>query len=184
MNKILFLDIDNTLLIPDNIYIYLKGYKKIRYTPQQYNKLDLTNDQKKHYDFCDFRDENIVRRSLLTSRIIQHTFTIIHSYLDKGYELGILTARGNEKLIKAVMPIWLSKNLKRCFTLRKSNIHAINDEYKVYKGNTDAERKYNVLEKSLKRYQTAILIDDNKTIIDTIEMKNNPGINSIFVDWC
>lgn len=184
LRKILFLDIDNTLLIPDNVYIYLKGYRKIRYTPQQYNNLNLTTDQKIHYDFCDFRDEDIVKRSLLTSRVIKRTLSVIHSHLDSGYELGILTARGNESLIKRVMPIWLSKNLNRKFTMRQRNIHAVNDESVSYIGYTDSEKKYNVLSKALPNYKEVILIDDNVSIMNKIDKENNPQINGIYVDWC
>ena len=183
MRRILFLDIDNTLLIPDNIYIYLKGYKKIKYTPHQYNKLNLKNEEKIHYDFCDFRDAKVVKRSLLTSRVIHETLMVIHKHLDSGYELGILTARGNEKLIKDVMPLWLCKNLNRSFTLRKSNIHAINDENKIYRGNTDAERKYNVLEDALDNYDKSVLIDDNAKIMEVIHEKKHPQISGIFCDW-
>ena len=52
---ILFLDIDNTLLHPRNIYIYFNdGVNKAMYTPEEYNEINPTREQKKNFDFSDF----------------------------------------------------------------------------------------------------------------------------------
>ena len=66
--NILFLDIDDTLLKAQNIFIYSnKDGLNQTYTPEEYALLNVKQEEKFHYDYSDFRDPEIIRNSILTS---------------------------------------------------------------------------------------------------------------------
>jgi hypothetical protein len=189
--NILFLDIDNTLLTPNNIYIYYNdGKTKIAYTPDEYNKINPNINEKHFFDFSDFRDPHVVKNSIITADPIYRTLNIVDMFTEYNFDIGILTARGAEQIIKNVMPMWLKKNLKNPFKIRKRNIYAINDEYKKYNGYTDSNRKLNVLKRYIKNnnYDNIVFIDDNKNTIDLIndynkKNKKKKQIHLIHVTW-
>jgi len=191
-NNIIFLDIDNTLLEPQNIYIYYErnGINQT-FTPEEYAKLDVRVEDKKYYDYSDFRNPKIVKKSIKTARPIRKTLSVVNRFVNSNFQLGILTARGQENLIAKILPKWLNQNLKTKFKrIKRENIHAINDLGKKYKGTTDPERKLNVLKEHIKsgKYDNIFFIDDNKYTIDLINKYNkrtrkNKRIHTILVDW-
>lgn len=182
MNNILFLDIDDTLLIPQNIYIYYqKDDKNIKYTPHEYSLINVSKEDKKYYNYVDFRDHYKIKKSIETSIPIEKTLEIVNFFVSKDYELGILTARGQEDLIGEIIPIWLKKYLNYDFILKRENIYAVNDKNIKYEGITDSQKKLNVLNK-YKKYDNIYYIDDNIHTINLIK-KNNKKVETIFVDW-
>lgn len=192
-NNIIFLDIDNTLLEPQNIYIYYKRNDiNQTFTPEEYAKLDVKIEDKKYYDYSDFRNPKIIKKSIETSRPIRKTLSVVDRFVNWNFELGILTARGQEKVIAKILPKWLRKHLKNKFKrIKRENIHAISDNIiKKYKGNTDPEKKLNVLKEHIKsnKYDNIFFIDDNKYTIDLINKYNkrtrkHKRIHTILVDW-
>ena len=58
---LLLLDIDETLLVPDNIYIYRKlptDKREVSLTPAEYAKETVTPETKKYYDYREFKNPN------------------------------------------------------------------------------------------------------------------------------
>lgn len=186
MKNILFLDIDNTLLHPQNIFIYKrdkKGNICIKYTPQEYTKLNINLEDKKYYDYSDFRDKEIIKNSILSSKPIIKTIEIINYFIKNDFELGIITARGQEEVVAYSINIWLKLYLDYDFILRRENIYAINDSIKNYKGGNDSIKKLNVLKKNIKKFNNIFFMDDNKKTIDIINKKKIKNISTIHVDW-
>ena len=171
-NNIIFLDIDNTLLIPQNIFIYSNN---ISYTPEEYAKLNIKQEDKINYDYSDFRDHDIIKNSILTSIPLEDNLKDIDNFVAEGFELGILTARGQENLIARIIPKWLKRKVKNKFPrIKRDNIHGISDQYIKYEGKTDGEKKLNVLIKHVEsgKYDNVFLIDDNIYTIETIRKYN------------
>ena len=175
-NNIFLLDIDNTLLIPQNIYIYYeKDDIKIKYNPEEYAKLNVTTENKKYYDYCDFRDVNAIRNSIQTSLPLKHNLEIVDEFIKNGWNLGLLTARGQERLISRITPRWLKQYLKNKHPeIKRENVHAVNDEYKIYDGYTDPEKKLLVLKSYVEsgKYGRVAFIDDNLYTINLIKKYN------------
>jgi len=175
-NNIFFLDIDNTLLIPQNIYIYYeKDDIRIKYNPEEYAKLNVTKENKKYYDYSDFRDVDAIRNSIKTSFSLKHNLEIIDEFIKYGWNLGILTARGQERLISRIIPRWLKQNLKNKHSeIKRENVHAVNDVYQMYDGYTDPKKKLLVLKSYVEsgEYGRVAFIDDNLYTINLIKDYN------------
>jgi hypothetical protein len=173
MSKILYLDIDNTLLQPNNIFIYYRnGDIELKYTPDEYAKIDVSIDEKQYYDYGDFNNPDKIMNSIYSSIPLYHNLRIIEKYVSEGWELGILTARGVENVINDIIPLWLKQHLKIGFILKRENIFAVNDKTLNYEGYTDSLKKVNVLKKiyKSKKYKKIGLFDDNE---HTLELLRN-----------
>lgn len=172
--RIFFLDIDDTLLSANNIFIYFKENLSdnnfIKLTPHEYKKLAMRYP-KYHFDFCDFDNPIIISESIIESTPILHNLEIVKEHIKNGWDLGILTARGEEDTIRKIIPLWLKKQLKIDFNLKEENIHAVGDRIKIYSGKNDSDKKLNVLIKYWKtsQYQRIKLIDDNESTINLIK---------------
>ena len=175
-NNLLFLDIDNTLLVPQNIFIYYeKDGIKERLTPEEYAVRNITKENKKYYDYKDFNDKESIRKSIETSIPLYDNLEIIDEFVKYDWELGILTARGQERLIARVTPKWIDGKLKNKYPeIKRDNIYAINDKCKKYEGVTDPEKKLLVLKKYVESndYDRIAFIDDNSFTIDLIKKYN------------
>ena len=110
IHKIFFLDIDDTLLTANNIFIYFKKNlsknKILKLTPNEYKKYALKYP-KEHFNFSDFDNPNIINDSILKAKPLLHNLKIVKRHIKDGWDLGILTARGEEETIKRIIPIWL-----------------------------------------------------------------------------
>lgn len=184
-DKILFLDIDDTLLISDNIYIYVEtnGVRK-KITTHEYSNLTLTNLNAK-VDYSEFDDPYKIKNSIINGKPIYKNLKIIDKYIENGWELGILTARGEEKTIKEIIGNWLSKHLTNEFKLNLENIYAVGDRIIKYDGKNSSERKINILRTYTTIYGRVCLIDDSqKTIeyIKNVNKKENLNIEYILVE--
>jgi len=176
-NSLLLLDIDDTLLKPQNIYIYRKlptDKTEVKLTPEQYAKEKVTPETKKYYDYRDFRDPNRVYNSIKTGLPIIPNLNTMDNYIKNGWKIGILTARGLEDVVgKGIKDFLKYKdkkgNLKNIGNkLARKLIFAVNDERKNYKGNVDFEKKSNVMLDLLKNYDRVWLLDDDDKNINAI----------------
>jgi len=183
MNKIILLDIDNTLLIPQNIFIYYSkdGVEK-KLTPEDYADIIVTMDDKKYYDYVEFRDNTIIRKSIETAKPLWENINIAKKYIDAGYQVGFLTARGQEPLIKDIMPKWLMEKTDRHIKINTSYTHAVNDLDKKYIGYNDSTKKLEVIKSYSKMgtFDEIIFMDDNAHTMGIINdwVKEN-GIKNI-----
>lgn len=172
MKKILFLDIDDTLLIGDNIYIYIEknGIKK-KITTHEFSNLTLTN-LKGTLDYSEFDNPEKIKNSIINGKPLYKNLKIIDEYTKNGWELGILTARGAQDSIRQVIKKWLNKHLKNEFELKEKNIYAVGDRIINYPGKNSSIRKVNVLKKYTKKYDRVCLIDDSDKTIEFIKETN------------
>ena len=174
--NIFLLDIDNTLLIPQNIYIYYqKDDISYKYNPEEYAFLNVTKENKKYYDYSDFQNPVLIRKSIETSIPLFNNLKVIDEFVINNWELGILTARGQENLIARITPNWIKKHLNNRFPrIKRDNIFAVNDKYKKYEGCTDPDKKLEVLKKYVEsdKYENIAFIDDNLFTINLIKKYN------------
>jgi len=174
IHKIFFLDIDDTLLTANNIFIYFKKNlsknKILKLTPNEYKKYALKYP-KEHFNFSDFDNPNIINDSIMKAEPLLHNLEIVKEHIRDGWDLGILTARGEEETIKKILPIWLRNQLQMNFNLEQENIYAVGDRIIKYPGENDSDRKLKVLIEYWKvsKYNKIKLIDDNKNTIDLIK---------------
>jgi hypothetical protein len=172
--KICYLDIDDTLL-KSQIYTYINiNGKIIKLTPEEYKKYE-NKYPIEMFDFSEFDDPEIIKKSIINSTPIYENLRIVNNHINDKWELGILTARGEEEMISQIIEDWLKKNLKReDFKIKRDNIYAVGDKILKYKGITNQEKKLNILKKELKEYTKVKLIDDNKqTIMSIIKYNKN-----------
>lgn len=188
--NLILLDIDDTLLTANNIYIYRKlptDKKEVKLTPDQYAKEKVTDETKKYYDYREFRDPKTVEKSITSGTPILPNLKLMDNYINKGWEVGILTARGMEEVIYRALNKWLmfkkdNKLIPIEKILARNLVHAINDRSKMYKGLTDFEKKANVIKKLSKRYKKIIFIDDDDKNLNAIKaMIKNEKIKNVEV---
>jgi hypothetical protein len=142
----------------------------------------VTPETKQYYDYREFRNAEKVGKSITTGIPIVGNLQMMDSYIKNGWDIGILTARGMEKVIfksiKAFLKFKAGKDLKPIGDkLVKELVFAVNDDNKKYKGGTDFAKKTIVMKELLKKYDRVWLIDDDKKNIDAIndlktELKN------------
>jgi len=185
-NSLLLLDIDDTLVKAQgiNIYkIYPDGKEEVL-TPQEFAEENVPEEEKKgiKYSYRDFRDPDKVARSIKTGLPIVSNLKTMDNYIQNGWKIGILTARGLEDVMGDVMKEWLKfKNEKGELEkvgpkLIKDLVFAINDDTKHYPGEGAFEKKANIIKKLAKQYDRIVFIDDDKKNINTVKdmlQKNN-----------
>lgn len=183
-NSLLLLDIDKTLVEPRNIFIYRNhpsDEKEVALTPQEFAKDSLAHEaeNKKYYDFREFRDPYKVAESIKTGIPLIENLKIMDSYIKNGWEIGILTARGLENVVSNTMREWLKfrdlsgsgKLRSAAAKLSRNLIFAINDDSKSYQGFSDFDRKANVIKDLAEKYDRVFFLDD--------DLKNVEAVNSM-----
>ena len=172
MKKILFLDIDDTLLITNylNLFITINGVKK-KISTHEYSNLTLT-DLKGSINYEDFDNSEKIKNSFDNCTPLYKNLKIIDDYVKNGWELGVLTARGEENTIRLIMKNWLKKYLKNDFKLEIKNIYAVGDKNIKYNGKNSSMKKINILKKYLIYYNRVCLIDDSDKTINSIKKTN------------
>jgi hypothetical protein len=188
---ILFLDIDDTLLTAQNIYIYRKlptDKKEVALTPEEYAHETVTNDTKQYYDYRDFRNPEKVAGSIVTGLPIVPNLKMMDIHVKNGWKIGILTARGMEDVIfKSISAFLKFKDPKGELQsigdkLVRNLVHAMNDDNKKYQGSTDFEKKANVLRNYAKQgYKIKFLDDDDKNIQAVRKMAKEENLDIIAV---
>lgn len=184
---VIVLDIDDTLLTAQNIFIHklLPDGKVVKLTPEEYAKdpdAKKKNDPSSNikYSYEEFRDPEKVKNSIITGIPIINNLRIMDSYIRAGYQIAVLTARGLEDIIYKSLNRFLMfrdadgelKTVKDI--LARNMVNAINDETKVYKGTTDFEKKANVIKELSEKYDyVKFLDDDEKNLIAVKGLKLN-----------
>jgi phosphoglycolate phosphatase-like HAD superfamily hydrolase len=183
-NSILLLDIDDTLLKAQNIYIYRKlptDKKEVALTPEEYAKEQVPLDKRQYYDYRDFSNPEKTARSIKTGWPIIPNLKIMDDYINKGWKIGILTARRVEDVVFKSIRDWLmyrdKGELKQIGDkLVRDLDHAINDEKKKYPGETDFARKANVIKNLAKKYDRVIFIDDDLKNVKAVKALKIPNV--------
>lgn len=181
-NSLLLIDIDDTLLKAKGIFIRRKlpsDSKVVKLTPEQYAKDPNTKkpENRQYYDYSDFRDKSLVQKSIEQGKPLLGNLRLIDKYIANGWDIGILTARGMEDAIyesikKFLMyrsPPETGELIAIGDKLKRNRVFAVNDEKKKYKGNTDAEKKANVMLELLNKYNRVYLIDDDAKNLKNVE---------------
>lgn len=186
---IVVFDIDNTLLIAKDIFIWLtKDGKDVKkFSPEQYDaftkqqKDELTKDGSK-FDFREFRDDKKIYDSIVNGKGHLNMLRLLDSNVKAGYDVGILTARGCEESVRKAINDWLrTKNSEGKFVeinpnvLKKENIQAINDDDKNKAGVYSGFSKAPYLKAYLtdKGYDIVKFVDDSHThLADARKLQN------------
>ena len=169
---IVVFDIDDTLLRcdPDSIHVYKKDPftgEETALTTAEFALDPDAHDHKDWFDYREFNDEEKVYQSILKGTPILKNLKLMDAYIKAGYKFCFLTARGCEDTIKSALREFLrykddNGNLRELENIFKDKYsHAINDKYKEYPGDTDAEKKANVLRDLCKKFDKVIFVDDN-----------------------
>ena len=196
VNKLILLDLDDTLVEAAEIFIYkqLPSGEEIALSPSEYadeevediDNLDIT------YDYRDFENPRKVKRSIKKGQPIVANLEIMDELLKKGYDIGILTARGMEDIIFNTLHEWLmikdnnGELIPIGDRLKRENVIAVNDsKYTELEKYTDYQKKSIMINKLLDQYDEIIFIDDdNKNIKEMHKLKqalNNAKANKLFI---
>lgn len=188
---LIIFDIDDTLVKADSsimkIYKNEPGKPEIALTTDEYAKDPDAGDSSKKswFDYRDFNDPLKVYDSIVKGTPLIKNLKIMDSYIKKGYDFCFLTARGCEDVVKSALDSFLEfrdkdgvlKKLGNVF--KKSLSHAINDEMKNYSGNSDPEKKAQVLKNLCDKYDKVIFVDDDKKNVDAARKLNIKNLTVI-----
>ena len=165
---IILLDVDDTLLQARDIYIWRKrpeDKSEVRLTPQEYADEKVAPGEKKYYSYREFRDAEKVKNSIIKGLPYINNLKIMDEFINGGYVIGILTARGMEDVVYQALSEFLKYrgpdgNL-RPVKLNRKLVFAVNDDFKVYIGRTDYEKKKNVIRKIKDHFDYVYFLDDD-----------------------
>jgi len=175
-NKLLLLDIDDTIVKAKNIYIYKKiSGQEIKLTPDQFSQEKITPETEHMYDFRDFRDAEKISSSIQTGEPIIKVLRYMDNMISKGYRIGILTARGMEEVIKSTIASWLMYKKRgelKSIESKLKEVFAVGDDIKKYKGATSFERKANVIKTLSSQYDKIVFVDDDSKNVEAVRNLN------------
>jgi len=171
-NRLILLDVDDTLLKPTGVYIYRNlpsDPQEVALTPYEYGLESVTPETKKYYDYRDFIDPRKTQMSIEKAEPIVANLSVMDDYLKMGHQIGILTARANEDIVYNGLKNFLTyRDSKGNLVpigdrLSRENVYAINDtnRAKTLESETDYGKKAEVVEKLLNRYDEIVFIDDD-----------------------
>lgn len=185
---ILLLDIDDTLLKSDasimRIYRKLPSDKEeVALTTSEYANEHITPAVKKYYDYRDFIDPNKVFKSIIKGMPLINNLKVVDDFVKGGYDIGVLTARGCEptvaKAINAFLKVRDKDGKLVPYKINASRIHAVNDDDAAYEGETDHQKKQNVLRKYADDYDYVYFMDDDAKNINALKaLKKDPLIGA------
>lgn len=175
-NKLLLLDIDDTIVKAKNIYIYknING-QEIKLTPEQFSHEKVTLETERMYDFRDFRNAEKIASSISTGEPIIKVLKYMDNMISKGYKVGILTARGMEDVIKSTIASWLMYKKRgelKSIGSKLKEVFAVGDDIKKYKGATSFERKANVIKSLSANYDKITFVDDDSKNVQAVRNLN------------
>lgn len=189
-NSLLLLDIDDTLVTAQNIYIYkvAPNGKEKALTPQEFAEENTREEKEKgfSYDFREFRDADKVAQSIKTGLPVVSNLSKMDNYIKNGWTIGVLTARGMEEVIANTMRAWLkfkdasSGKLKSASAkLARELVFAVSDDTKQYEGEDSFEKKANVIKRLAQQYDRVFLLDDDRSNIEAVnKMAEKEGISN------
>jgi hypothetical protein len=180
-NRLIVLDVDDTLLKPSGVYIYRKlptDPQEIALTPYEYGLEQVTPETKGFYDYRDFIDPVKTQKSIEQAEPIVTNLSVMDDYLKLGHQIAILTARSNEQIVFDGLKKWLMyKDRKGNLIpigdrLTRENVFAVNDTNRMetLESETDYEKKAEIMEKLLNGYDEIVFIDDDMKNIKQMRM--------------
>ena len=180
-NRLIVLDVDDTLLKPSGVYIYRNlpsDPQEIALTPYEYGLENVTPETKQYYDYRDFLDPVKTQQSIAEAEPIITNLSVMDDYLKLGHQIAILTARSNEQVVFDGLKQWLMyKDRKGNLIpigdrLNRENVFAVNDtnRMKGLNSETDYEKKAEIMEKLVKAYDEIVFIDDDMKNIKQMRM--------------
>lgn len=195
---IVVLDIDDTLVKANPSVI--KCYKSVNGKEQAITTAQFASDQDKAkmgknvimydkeppaegvaFSIRDFRDPTKVYNSIVMGTPIVKNLQKMDEYLNKGWDICFLTARGLEGTVTKALQAYLKHKLpsgqlvpvgKQFKTALSA---AVNDEDIKYVGSDDGEKKANMLRKIASYYNHVVFVDDdarNTTSAEGIHLDN------------
>jgi len=177
--NILLLDIDDTIIISKDNYIYktING-KEIALTPHQFAQETVKDFN--NYNYRDFEDPKKIIKALIHGVPIIKTLNYMSNKINEGWEVGILTARSHSKLIRKIMRYWLLYKNKEGIWVEIGNrlkkVYAIGKIGGLSKRVSPVDLKIKILLKTCKHYDNVIFIDDDQKYI---EAANKLKINNL-----
>ena len=180
-NRLIVLDVDDTLLKPSGVYIYRNlpsDPQEIALTPYEYGLENVTPETKQYYDYRDFLDPVKTQQSIEQAEPIVTNLSVMDDYLKLGHQIAILTARSNEQVVFDGLKKWLMyKDRKGNLIpigdrLNRENVFAVNDTNRMstLESETDYEKKAEIMEKLVKAYDEIVFIDDDMKNIKQMKM--------------
>ena len=191
VSGIIVFDIDDTILKVDSslirIYKNIPGENEISLTTDEFAQDPDAADpnKKKWFDYRDFRDPVKVYNSIISGTPLIKNLKIMDDYIKAGYDFCFLTARGCEEMVtKALKDFLRFKDDKGALhelgdTFKETFSHAVNDEIKKYPGESDAEKKANVLIDLCKKYDKVVFVDDDTKNVRAAKDLNIPNLKVI-----
>lgn len=202
--SIIIFDIDDTLLSanPSVIKIY-KSFNGGPETPLSTDEFAKDPDKGKEgykFDIREFRDPKKVYDSIIKGTPIIRNLRIMDSYINAGYKMAFLTARGLEEVVaEALGKYLLHRNGDKQFikipsgVFRREMSFAVNDEKYIQNGknvlgDTDGAKKGTILKRICSKYDRVVFVDDdlrNITFAKSLQLPNlkvvtaNPKLNDI-----
>ena len=171
VNKLVLLDLDDTVVEADDIYIYKQfpGEEETALTPAEYRNEKVTDETKEYYDYRDFADPKRVTDSIMKGEPIVANLNVMDELINRGYQIGILTARGHEDTVYETLREWLMYRGKdgRLVPigdrLDRSLVYAVNDVITSSKltAVADFDKKAEIINILLDEYDEIIFLDDD-----------------------
>jgi hypothetical protein len=178
---ILLLDVDDTLLKASNIFIHRRlptDEKDVLLTPAQFAKEKVTPETEQFYSFKEFRNREKIINSIVNGLPYLKNIKVMNSFVEGGYKIGILTARGMESAVYTSIKAFFNNlykegKLNKVPNLERKYTFAVGDDYKKYQGRTSAERKQKIISIIKDKFDYVYLMDDDlKNIKAVLEYKN------------
>lgn len=186
---IIVFDIDDTLLKVDKraivIYKTKPGEAKKKLSTEDYAKDPDVVSHPEWFDISEFRNPTKVYNSIVSGTPILKNLKIMDSYIKAGYDFCFLTARSCEDVVKQALDDFLlirdsdGKLKKLGSTFKKTISHAVNDQFKKYPGETDYEKKANILKEICNKYDKVVFVDDDEKNIKAAKKLNISNLTVI-----
>lgn len=186
---IIVFDIDDTLLKVDKraiaIYKTKPGEAKKKLSTEDYAKDPDVVSHPEWFDISEFKNPTKVYNSILSGTPILKNLKIMDSYIKAGYDFCFLTARSCEDVVKQALDDFLltrdsdGKLKKLGSTFKKTISHAVNDQFKKYPGETDYEKKANILKEICNKYDKVVFVDDDEKNIKAAKKLNISNLTVI-----
>ena len=171
LNKLVLLDLDDTVVEASEVYIYRQfpGEEEVALTPAEYRNEKVTDDTKQYYDYRDFSDPTTSTDSIKKGTPIVPNLNVMDEFINRGYKIGILTARGHEDGIYETLREWLMYRDKEGRLvpigdrLDRNLVYAINDPKTSSQltAIADFDKKAEVIDSLLDQYDEIIFLDDD-----------------------
>lgn len=168
---IIVFDIDDTIINAKGLRIRTKDGEK-EYTPTEFAALS-EKEKDQEFDFSDFRDANKLFASIIGGTPITKNLRVLDKHIAAGWDVGFLTARGQEQANKKAIIQWLKVRNELNDELKPINpkkikfFAAVNDPKRKEetKGMNTKEAKKHYLKTLTDQYDSVKFIDDDPSFL-------------------